>query len=91
MRLKQKDFERIGAALAAPRRLEIIKEIGASAVPYPCTAIIQSQKISAATVSHHLKELERAGLIEIMREGKFMNIALRRDVLGAYSDYLRQL
>jgi DNA-binding transcriptional ArsR family regulator len=42
-------------------------------------------------VSHHLKELERAGLIEVMPNGKFMNVLLRRDVLRAYSEYLKQL
>jgi len=46
---------------------------------------------NAAIVSHHLKELERAGLIEVMRNGKFMNVLLRRDVLRAYSEYLKQL
>jgi ArsR family transcriptional regulator len=87
----ERELKRITAALAAPRRLEIIKEIGASKAPYPCTAILVSQQISAATVSHHLKELERAGLIEVVRNGKFMNVLLRRDVLRAYSEYLKQL
>jgi ArsR family transcriptional regulator len=65
MPLTDKELERIAAALAAPRRIRILKEISVSHVPYPCTAVVHSQNIGAAIVSHHLKELERAELITV--------------------------
>jgi ArsR family transcriptional regulator len=89
--LTKRQLHLIARALADPRRYEILEQIGKSQQPCACCAILNSQPVSPATLSHHMKELENAGLIEILREGKFANYSLRRDILKAYLDQLAKI
>ena len=86
--LPESQLHLIAKALADPRRYEILRQIGSGNPGVCCADIRGCQPISAATLSHHLKELERAGLIEITRRGKFADLVLRRNVLKAYLEHL---
>jgi ArsR family transcriptional regulator len=90
--LSANQIQLIAKALADPRRYEILKQIGAGeGCQVSCTDVRGCQPISAATLSHHVKELETAGLIAIVRKGKFADLVLQRDVLEAYCEHLGRI
>jgi ArsR family transcriptional regulator len=89
--LSEEQVHLIAKALADPRRLELLRQIGSCTKPAQCAEIKDCHPVSAATLSHHMKELETAGLVQVMREGKFVSYLLRRDVLHAYMEQLAKL
>jgi ArsR family transcriptional regulator len=78
-------------ALSDPRRMEILERLRACESCVACTDLRECLPISAATLSHHIKELETAGLIRIEREGKFARLTFRRDVWQAFLADLQSL
>ena len=81
-------FFRIAKALADPRRFEIFERI-AAAKEESCAALNDCMGVSAATISHHVKELSDAGLVDVRKDGKFGYMSARRDVLNEYLRALR--
>jgi len=84
-------FDRIAKALADPRRFAILESV-ASKSDCPYQGICCAFPITKATVSHHMKELYNAGLIDTVREGQTMVARFRPEVMAAYrSELVRRL
>ena len=90
--LTEEQVQAVARALADPRRYEILKRLGAEeGERVSCSSIRGSVCVSPATLSHHMKELELAGLVDSEREGKFVIYRLRREVLRAYLQHMAEI
>jgi DNA-binding transcriptional ArsR family regulator len=80
------------AALAQATRLEIlacVAEAGAKGVA--AGEIARAIRCPASTLSFHLKELSRTGILEARPRGRFILYALRREALGGLARYIAGL
>ena len=87
--ISDRQMQLIARALADPRRYEILKKLSAQSCPTPCTDVRDCINVSPATLSHHMKELETAGLVRSEKAGKFVNYFPETRVLRAYLRRLR--
>jgi len=80
------------AALAQPTRLQILDRVS-TAGPEGVAAgeIARSLSCPASTLSFHLKELSRTGVLEARPEGRFIHYSLRRPALQALAGYIAGL
>lgn len=90
--LDVKRLSRAFKALANPNRLQLFLNLLeesrldlAKGRQHDCflTPLLRGLKIGAPTVSHHVKELEDAGLIETSREGKQLVCTIRPEAMAA--------
>ncbi|ACG74415.1 transcriptional regulator, ArsR family [Anaeromyxobacter sp. K] len=88
VQLTDDEFCTIARALADPQRCEILRRAAAEG-EVACSQLVEGVALCQSTVSHHLKELVAAQLLERRREGHFAYFRLRRDVMEAYLEALR--
>ena len=80
------------AALAQPTRLQILDRVS-DAGPEGVAAgdLARALRCPASTLSFHLKELSRTGVLEARPDGRFIRYALRRPALQALAGYIAGL
>jgi len=82
--------EKISKALADKTRLRIFEAISASD-HMNCGEIVSMRGITPATVSHHLRVLQEAGLIGCRREGQFVYSESRPERIVEYAQALAKM
>lgn len=85
--MERAQVERISKALADQTRLMIFEALS-SCKEMNCGEIVAMRGVTPATVSHHLKILADAGLIESRRRGQFV---CNRVIPQAIENYTRAL
>jgi len=79
------------AALAQETRLSIFRLlVEAGPEGLPAGDIAQKLDVAAATLSFHLKELSRAGLVTSRQEGRFIYYATNFEHMAALMSFLTQ-
>jgi ArsR family transcriptional regulator len=84
------EVAKISKALADPTRLQIYESIAANPEIY-CGQIIEQYRLAPGTVSHHLRILLKAGLIDCRREGQFVYNRVLPETMREYTQTLVKL
>ena len=69
--MDQKELARISKALSDPTRLRIFEGLSSHKEMF-CGQVVERYGLTPGTISHHLKILADANLIETRREGQFI-------------------
>lgn len=84
------EIEKISKALSDATRLRILEAISAG-YELTCGDLVSMRGVTPATVSHHLKILNEAGLIECRREGQRVQSRALPSRIREYSRALARL
>lgn len=76
-------------AMSDPARRSILQRLATGAAPVG--ELARPLDMTAPAVSHHLKVLERAGLVERRTDGQHRVISLRQEGFSEMEDWLRDL
>jgi len=90
MHMDQTKIAKIAKALSDPTRLCIYEAIARRKEMF-CGELVEKYQLTPGTISHHLKVLADANLIECRREGQFIYNRARPETIRGYSLALRKL
>jgi ArsR family transcriptional regulator len=88
--MNRRQIERISKALADRTRLRIFEAIS-SRPKITCADIVSLRGVTPATVSHHLKVLYHAGLIECRKAGQFVHSDAVPETITKYAEALSKM
>jgi ArsR family transcriptional regulator, arsenate/arsenite/antimonite-responsive transcriptional repressor len=88
--MDRSEIEKISKALADETRLRIFEAISATN-RMTCGEIVSLRGVTPATVSHHLKILSEAGLIDCRRKGQFVHSQAVPETITAYAQALAKI
>lgn len=88
--MKRAQIGKISKALADETRLKVFEAICAKG-QMNCGEIVSMRGVTPATVSHHLKVLNEAGLVRCRREGQFVYSRAVPQILLLYARTLAAL
>ncbi|WP_076258617.1 ArsR/SmtB family transcription factor [Intrasporangium flavum] len=89
--LEAADAENVAAmfkALGDPVRLRLFSNVASAAGGEACVCDIQDVGVSQPTVSHHLRKLREAGLLESERRGTWVYYRVASGVLATMAQLL---
>ncbi len=88
--MDQNEIAKIAKALSDPTRLSIYEAIAGCKEIY-CGELVEKYELTPGTISHHLKVLADANLIESRREGQFIYNRAQPETIREYSLALAKL
>ena len=91
MAVDLRSIEKISKALGDKNRLMILGHITRKGGSAQCAEINHVVDLSQPSVSHHVKILVEAGLIEPAKEGRTLKYTLNEKVLDNYLKFLGHL
>ena len=82
--MRDAEFVQIAKALADATRHRMLLELRAAG-ELTCSQICEKFPQSQPTISHHIKTLAEAGLVNCRKEGQFHVISVNEEVIAAFA------
>lgn len=91
MKDKEDNIVKIAKALSDKTRVRILKEVANSGgFGLTCSAAEEISGLSQPTVSHHLKILVDAGILNYEKSGRCVVVTVNKKTLGEFGSFVSQ-